>query len=225
MMLIMIMAAMAIIFSALSMLHWCSGEEEGRGQEDLYNPEHGGHHGKCQHPPHGVPPPTLHFSALSMLHWCSGEEEGRGQEDLYNPAHRGHHGKCQHPPPGVPPHTLQRWTGAVAGMQRSYCQPWRSPWHLDGTGKHHRGTSDDWVCKKLCRWPAQGETIIGGVQQCLSGTLFIRRTLKDTLCLTNLGRSNLLSWEWHSNFFYVNWQAVKHSNNYLTKIGKTGKQS
>ena len=199
MMLIMIMAAMAIIFSALSMLHWCSGEEEGRGQEDLYNPERRGQHGKCQQPPpdvppptlhfsalsmlhwcsgeeedrgqedlynperrgqHGkcqqpppdVPPPTLHFSALSMLHWCSGEDEGRGQEDLYNPERRGQHGKCQQPPPDVPPPTLQRWT-AVAGMQGSYCQPWHSPWHLDGTGKHHRGTSDDWVCKKLCRWP------------------------------------------------------------------------
>ena len=49
------------------------------------------------------------------------------------------------------------------------------------------------------------------------------KSFRDNLCLINMGRSNPSSWEWHSDFFFINWQAVKHSNNCLTKIGITHK--
>ena len=39
------------------------------------------------------------------------------------------------------------------------------------------------------------------------------------------GQKKRVICEYHSEFFFINWQAVKNSNNCLTKIGNSRKQS
>ena len=45
------------------------------------------------------------------------------------------------------------------------------------------------------------------------------KSVQDIFARPVLGRNNLLRWEHHSKFFFINWQVVQHSNNCQTKIG------